>query len=83
MAFVCPGLTVSVLVLLFGAWVLVDGIFRVIGATGHSASDPDWAGSWSSEFSKSLSAWRLSRGGNHCADVSHLHCRMGGDDRRN
>ena len=28
--------------LLFGAWVLVDGIFRVIGAVGHRASDVDW-----------------------------------------
>src|SRR5919109_1383356 len=37
-----PGLTVATLVLLFGAWVLVDGIFRVIGAVGHRASDPDW-----------------------------------------
>src|SRR6266481_2097953 len=42
MAFVYPGLTVAVLVLLFGAWVLVDGIFRVIGAIGHRTSDPDW-----------------------------------------
>ena len=42
MAFVYPGLTVAVLVFLFGAWVLVDGIFRIIGAIGHRASDPDW-----------------------------------------
>src|SRR5437868_2804233 len=42
MAFVYPGLTVAVLVLLFGAWVLVDGIFRVIGAIGHRASDKEW-----------------------------------------
>src|SRR6201993_261547 len=42
MAFVYPGLTVAVLVLLFGAWILVDGIFRVIGAIGHRSSDPDW-----------------------------------------
>ena len=41
-AFVYPGLTVAVLVLLFGAWVLVDGIFRVIGAIGHRAPDSDW-----------------------------------------
>jgi uncharacterized membrane protein HdeD (DUF308 family) len=40
-AFVYPGLTVAVLVLLFGAWVLVDGIFRIIGVIGHR-SDPDW-----------------------------------------
>src|SRR5437667_12260212 len=42
MAFVYPGLTVAVLVLLFGAWVLVDGIFRVIGAITHHASDKEW-----------------------------------------
>jgi len=42
MAFVYPGLTVAVLVLLFGAWVLLDGIFRVIGAIGHRSSDKDW-----------------------------------------
>src|SRR6267378_8369013 len=41
-AFVYPGLTVAVLVLLFGAWILVDGVFRVIGAIGHRASDRDW-----------------------------------------
>jgi len=42
MAFVYPGLTVAVLVLLFGAWILVDGLFRVIGAIGHRASDKEW-----------------------------------------
>ena len=42
MAFVYPGLTVAVLVLLFGAWILVDGVFRVIGAIGHRASDKEW-----------------------------------------
>src|SRR6266478_496109 len=42
MAFVYPGLTVAVLVLLFGAWVLVDGVFRIVGAIGHRASDPEW-----------------------------------------
>jgi uncharacterized membrane protein HdeD (DUF308 family) len=42
MAFAYPGLTVAVLVLLFGAWVLVDGIFRIVGAIGHRSSDPDW-----------------------------------------
>jgi uncharacterized membrane protein HdeD (DUF308 family) len=42
MAFVYPGLTVAVLVLLFGAWVLVDGVFRVIGAIGHRAYDKEW-----------------------------------------
>jgi len=42
MALVYPGLTVAVLVLLFGAWILVDGVFRVIGAIGHRASDKEW-----------------------------------------
>ena len=41
-AFAYPGLTLAVLVILFGAWVLVDGVFRVIGAISHRASDPDW-----------------------------------------
>jgi uncharacterized membrane protein HdeD (DUF308 family) len=42
MAFVYPGLTAAVLVLLFGAWVLVDGIFRAIGAIAGRASDSEW-----------------------------------------
>ena len=41
-AFVYPGITIAMLVLFFGAWVLIDGIFRVVGAIGHRASDPDW-----------------------------------------
>jgi uncharacterized membrane protein HdeD (DUF308 family) len=41
-AFAYPGLALATLVLLFGAWVLFDGIFRVIGAIGHRASDSDW-----------------------------------------
>src|SRR5213594_3118957 len=41
-AFVYPGLTIAVLVLLFGAWVLVDGVLRIVGAIGHRASDSDW-----------------------------------------
>ena len=32
----------ATLVLFFGAWVLIDGIFRVVGAIGHRASDSDW-----------------------------------------
>jgi uncharacterized membrane protein HdeD (DUF308 family) len=42
LAFVYPGLTIAVLVLFFGAWVLVDGVFRVIGAIGGRATDPEW-----------------------------------------
>jgi uncharacterized membrane protein HdeD (DUF308 family) len=41
-AFVYPGLTIATLVLFFGAWVLIDGIFRIFGAIGHRASDSDW-----------------------------------------
>ena len=41
-AFAYPGLTVAMLVLFFGAWVLVDGVFRVVGAIGHRASDKEW-----------------------------------------
>ena len=37
-----PGLALATLVLLFGAWVLIDGVFRVVGATAGRASDPDW-----------------------------------------
>ena len=37
-----PGLALATLVLLFGAWVLVDGVFRIVGATAGRASDPDW-----------------------------------------
>src|SRR5437667_12228132 len=42
-AFTHPGMAAATLVLLFGAWVLIDGIFRIIGAIGHRDSDPDWA----------------------------------------
>ncbi len=42
LAFAYPGLTIATLVLFFGAWVLIDGIFRVVGAIGHRASDSDW-----------------------------------------
>jgi uncharacterized membrane protein HdeD (DUF308 family) len=36
-----PVMAATTLVLFFGAWVLVDGIFRIIGALGHR-SGPDW-----------------------------------------
>jgi uncharacterized membrane protein HdeD (DUF308 family) len=41
-AFAYPGIALATLVLLFGAWVLIDGIFRIVGATAGRASDPDW-----------------------------------------
>ena len=41
-AFTHPVMAIATLVLFFGAWVLIDGIFRVVGAIGHHSSDPDW-----------------------------------------
>src|SRR5881394_4525930 len=41
-AFTHPVMAAATLVLFFGAWVLVDGVFRVVGAIGHRGSDPDW-----------------------------------------
>ena len=41
-AFAYPGLTLVMLVIFFGAWVLVDGIFRAVGAIAGRSSDPDW-----------------------------------------
>ena len=41
-AFTHPVMAAATLVLFFGAWVLIDGIFRIIGAIGHRDSDPDW-----------------------------------------
>jgi uncharacterized membrane protein HdeD (DUF308 family) len=41
-AFTHPGLAAATLVLFFGAWVLIDGIFRIVSALGHRAADPDW-----------------------------------------
>lgn len=41
-AFTHPVMAAATLVLFFGAWVLIDGIFRVVGAIGHRASDKDW-----------------------------------------
>src|SRR5438046_1748607 len=41
-AFTHPVMAAATLVLFFGAWVLIDGVFRVAGAIGHRGSDPDW-----------------------------------------
>src|SRR5205814_10281768 len=41
-AFTHPLMAAATLVLFFGAWVLIDGIFRIVGAIGHRDSDPDW-----------------------------------------
>jgi uncharacterized membrane protein HdeD (DUF308 family) len=42
LAFVLPGPTLYVLVLMFGAYVLVDGMFRVIAAIGGRRSSKHW-----------------------------------------
>ena len=42
-AFTHPIMAIATLVLFFGAWVLIDGIFRIVGAIKHHGSDPDWA----------------------------------------
>lgn len=39
-AFTHPVMAIKTLVLFFGAWVLIDGIFRVVSSIGHRA-DPD------------------------------------------
>lgn len=39
-AFTHPAMAAATLVLFFGAWVLIDGIFRVVGAIRQR--DPDW-----------------------------------------
>lgn len=42
-AFTHPVMAIATLVLFFGAWVLIDGIFRIVGAIRHRSSDTDWA----------------------------------------
>jgi uncharacterized membrane protein HdeD (DUF308 family) len=41
-AFTHPLMAATTLVLFFGAWVLIDGIFRVVGAIGRRDPDHDW-----------------------------------------
>ncbi|MGD0750941.1 MAG: HdeD family acid-resistance protein [Anaerolineales bacterium] len=42
LALVWPGLTLEILVLFFGAYVLVDGIFAIIAAFTHRAGHDRW-----------------------------------------
>jgi len=42
LAFVLPGLTLQILVLMFGAYMLVDGAFRVVAAVGGRRSSIHW-----------------------------------------
>jgi uncharacterized membrane protein HdeD (DUF308 family) len=41
-AFIWPGLTLTVLVLLFGAYALVDGIFAIVAAVRAAGRDSRW-----------------------------------------
>src|SRR5437763_14661071 len=40
-AFTHPVMAAATLVLFFGAWVLIDGICRLVGAIGHRASEKE------------------------------------------
>ncbi|MEW6269011.1 MAG: HdeD family acid-resistance protein [Thermodesulfobacteriota bacterium] len=42
LAFLWPGITLEVLILFFGAYMLVDGVFTVISAIGGRAHTPHW-----------------------------------------
>jgi uncharacterized membrane protein HdeD (DUF308 family) len=42
LAFMNPGVVLTVLVLWFGAWVLVDGAFSVVGAIAGRRTNADW-----------------------------------------
>jgi uncharacterized membrane protein HdeD (DUF308 family) len=42
LAFAIPGLTLAVLVLLFGAYALIDGVLDVVAAIWRRANDPPW-----------------------------------------
>ena len=42
LTFLMPGLTLAALVLLFGAYALVDGVFSIIAAVRRRAGDPPW-----------------------------------------
>src|SRR5438046_6278522 len=83
-AFTHPVMAAATLVLFFGAWVLVDGVFRVIGAIGHRASDPDWG------FHLIIGILGIMIGfltfhapQDNGSGVGHLHCCVGADDWRN
>ena len=42
LTFVLPGVTLQVLILMFGAYMLVDGVFRVAAALGGRRSSSHW-----------------------------------------
>lgn len=41
-AFIAPPATIAALVLLFGAWALVDGAFDIVAALQHRTMDRSW-----------------------------------------
>jgi uncharacterized membrane protein HdeD (DUF308 family) len=41
-AFISPPATIAALVLLFGAWALVDGVFDIVAAIQHRTMDRSW-----------------------------------------
>ncbi|HET9757322.1 MAG TPA: DUF308 domain-containing protein, partial [Candidatus Limnocylindrales bacterium] len=41
-AFISPPVTIAALVLLFGAWALVDGVFDIVAAIQHRTMDQSW-----------------------------------------
>ena len=41
-AFAKPGVALAALIVLFGAWALVDGTFSVLGAVAGRKTDRDW-----------------------------------------
>ena len=41
-AFISPPVTIAALVLLFGAWALVDGVFDIVAAIRHRTMDRSW-----------------------------------------
>jgi len=73
----------ATLVLFFGAWVLIDGIFRVIGSVGHRASDPDWG--WQLVIGLLgiiIGLLTFHASGCYGAGSGDLHCGMGTHDWR-
>jgi uncharacterized membrane protein HdeD (DUF308 family) len=42
LAFILPGITLTVLILLFGAYMLVDGIFSIVAAVRAPSRDARW-----------------------------------------
>ncbi|MGP1674893.1 MAG: HdeD family acid-resistance protein [Candidatus Limnocylindrales bacterium] len=42
-AFVAPPATIAALVLLFGAWALVDGVFGIVNGIKNRGTDRSWA----------------------------------------